>query len=60
LAATGFDVLANAIGPLGVYVVDGHRCTFFGHALGNAFTNAVASACDQNGLTLDSHAAPLQ
>jgi hypothetical protein len=55
LAATGFDVLANAIGTLGIDVVDGHHSTFFGQALGNAFTNAVASTSDQNGLTFDPH-----
>jgi hypothetical protein len=55
LAATGFDVLANTIGTLGVDVVDGQHSPFFGQALGNAFTNAVASTSDQNGLTFDPH-----
>jgi hypothetical protein len=55
LATAGFDLLANTIGTLGIDVVDGHHSTFFGQALGNAFTNAVASTSDQNGLTFDPH-----
>jgi hypothetical protein len=55
LAATGFDLLANTISTLGVDVVDGDHSTFFGQALGNAFTDAVASTSDQNRLTFDPH-----
>ena len=58
LATAGFDLLANTIGTQGVDVVDGHHSPFFGQALGNALTNAVACTGDQNGLTFDSHMQP--
>jgi hypothetical protein len=52
------DVFGDALGALLIDVIDGDASALFGESFGDALTNAIARAGDQNGLTCDPHLKP--